>query len=233
MSHIQFNLLPDVKLKYINAQQTRTKISSIATLVTVASAALFVILLTGVYAVQKKQLADANTQISAATTQLQAVPNINKALTVQSQLASLATLHQNKTISSRLFGYLSQVTPVGASIGTLNVDFAKDQITISGTANSQATVNTFIDTLKFTQYKVGSASAVTAFTSPVESGFSINANNVSYSLTVQFDPKLFANNLLDSQGAPQTPKLVVPSQYTTRAVLQNPSSVFSSTGSGQ
>ena len=232
MSNVQFNLLPDVKLRNIHAEQSRNRVVSIAVGVSAVCVAIFVILLFSVYGVQKKQLSDANTQLNNGTSQLEAIPNINKALTIQNQLFSLVSLHQSKHISSRLFTYLSQVTPANASVGSLNVDLVKDQMTLAGTADSQATVNTFIDTLKFTQYKVASGSAVSAFPSVLESAFSINSANVSYSLTVQFDPKLFANNLTDSAGAPQAPTLQVPDQATTRATSPDSASgIFNSSSS--
>lgn len=227
MSAVQFNLLPDVKVDYARAKLTQDKVTKIASLVAGTTLAILIILLISVDVLQKKQLSDANGQVNQAASQLQAVPNLSKVLTVQYQLQTLATLHSSKHISSRLFTYLSQLTPAKASLGQLTLDIAHNVVTISGTADSQATVNTFIDTLKFANFQIGiDSTTYPAFTSVVESSFNINPTNVSYTLNVQFDPRLFANNLTDSQGQLQSPKLVIKTQTTTRSALSTPSDLF-------
>ncbi len=223
MSTVQFNLLPDVKLDYAKAQASRGKTASLAFLASVIALGLLVVLVVFVDVLQKKQLNDATSQVNSATSQLQAVPNLSKVLTVQNQLQTLSTLHANKHVTSRIFGYLAQLTPSAASLGQLTLDTTTSALTISGTADSQQTVNTFIDTLKFAQYQVGSSSTLaTAFPSVTESGFSIGAGNVSYSLTIQYDPQIFSNALKDAQGNSVAPALVVKSQTTTRSVLEDP-----------
>jgi hypothetical protein len=62
-----------------------------------------------------------------------------------------------------------------------------------------------------------------AFPSVTETSFAVGQGNVSYGLTVSFDPTLFANNVLDSEGRPQTPQLVVPQLTTTHAAVSNSS----------
>ena len=220
MSNLQFNLLPDVKLAYVKAQQTKQKVISLATLIAIVSAAVLFLLIIFVYGLQKKQLNDAAGQIKAATAQVQSVSGLNQALTVQNQLQTLVTLNSNKQISSRIFGYLYQLTPNNITISdlALNLDPTANKMTIDGTADSQATVNTFIDTLKFTTYTAGAGTtAKNAFSSIVETGFSINPSNISYSLSMQFDPTLFANNLTDTSGKIIAPSLQIPSQSTTRS----------------
>lgn len=216
MSAVQFNLLPDIKLQYVKSQQTRNKVISLAVLAGSVALGIFLILLIFTAVIQKKQLSDADKQIAAQTADIKSIDGIEKVLTVQNQLTTLSGLHQNKHISSRIFGYLSQLTPPNVSLGRLSLDFSTNTLVLEGTANSQATVNTFIDTLKFTKYQIGSTdSSHQAFPSVVESSFSIIPPKVSYALNVQFDPKLFANNLLSSAGVPQEPKLQVPNQITT------------------
>jgi hypothetical protein len=98
---------------------------------------------------------------------------------------------------------------------------------ISGTADSQQATNTFIDTLKFTTYKVNDQDqAKSAFPSVVETSFGVSATGSSYGLTVQFDPILFSNNL---NG--KTPVLTVPKKTTTRSVMDNPANLFNGTDS--
>jgi Tfp pilus assembly protein PilN len=211
MSKVQFNLLPDVKLRYIQTERTRKLVVSVATAVTVTAVAVFLILLSVVDGVQKKQLSDADAQVAAATKDLQNVQGLDKVLTIQSQLNSLVTLHQNKHITSRIFTYLPQVTPANVSITKLDIDTSTNALTIAGTAGSHATVNAFIDTLKLTKYKIGDqGTSQTAFPSVIESNFAISSNTVTFGLNITYDPKLFANNLTDSSRKTVTPVLVVP-----------------------
>jgi Tfp pilus assembly protein PilN len=218
MSAIQFNLLPDVKMHYVKSQRSRNLVITLALLISGASLAVFLVLLFTVNVIQKKQLSDASGQVTSTANAIKAVPDINKVLTIQNQLISLTTLHKNKHVTSRLYTYLPQVTPTNVKISSILLDFSTNSMTISGTANSQHTVNTFIDTLKFTTYKVANVdSALPAFPSVIESSFSIAAGNSSYSITTTFDPQLFTGATVPA------PKLTVPKLTTTRSVTEDPS----------
>lgn len=225
MSIVQFNLLPDVKLQYMRVQRTKNLVYTIAALVSIVSLAIFLLAIFTVDVVQKTQLNSAGNSVDKASSQLKSISQVDNIITVQNQLKSLSGLHQNKNITSRIFTYLPQVTPANVSINKLDLDLTKNTMDISGTANSQQEVNTFVDTLKFATYKVNSTDTpAPAFPSVVESGFNITPNNIGYSITVQFDPKLFANNLLDSQEQPQVPKLTV--QNSSSSSKLNPSSTL-------
>lgn len=217
---VQFNLLPDVKQKYINIQRTKKTITAIAFLVSAGTVATLVIMLSIVYGVNKLQLSSADNSVKNYEQQLSKIPDLNKILTVQNQLASLASLHQNKHVSSRLFDYLTQITPPQVKMGRLQTDFAANTMQISGTADSQKTINIFIDTLKFTTYKIeGKDTAKKAFLSVIESSFGLDQKGASYGLTVQFDPALFTNS--------QNISLNVPAGLsTTRSVLDDPSNIL-------
>ena len=226
---VQLNLLPDVKQRYINAQRNRKTVTAIAFLASAATVAILVIMLSIVYGVNKLQLSSANNSIKNYEQQLNKIPNLNKVLTVQNQLASIAGLHQNKPVSSRLFDYLTQVTPTQVNMGRLQIDFAANTMEISGTADSQKTVNIFIDTLKFTTYKIDDKdTGKKAFPSVIESSFGLDQKGASYGLTVQFDPALFISS--------QNTSLNVPAGLaTTRSVLDDPSNLLfnGQTGGGQ
>lgn len=235
MRDIQFNLLPDSKVRSVEEQKSRSLVTGISFLVAGISVAIFLIVLASVYLIQNKQLSDVNGDITAATNKLKGVSNLDSVLTVQNQLHTLVGLHQNKHISSRIFTYLPQVTPPNVFIGRLSLDFSTNIMQIDGTADTQHSVNTFIDTLKFTQYTLGSDStAKDAFSPVVETSFGIGQGNVIYSLSAHFDPALFSNNLFDDKGNPLTPTLKVPSQTTTRSVLNDPSNaIFNGQNSGE
>ena len=220
MNRVEFNLLPDLKMDVVKATRARKTIVSIAFLASAASLTILVLLLFTVYIVQNKQLSDASNDIETANETLKNTSGLVQILTVQNQLKTLPGLHQNKHISSRLFAYLPQVTPTNVSIGSLILDLAANTMQISGTAESQHAVNTFIDTLKFTKYTIANdGTAKDAFPIVIESNFALSGAQVSYTLDVQFDPVLFSNN----QAAPT---LQVPSLTTTRSVVDNPSNLL-------
>lgn len=233
MSKIQFNLLPESKIAYNKAEAIRTKVRRAALIASGVSLAIFLILLAIVDGVQKSQMSSTAKQIDSASAKLKAIPDIDKVLTVQSQIKSLSKLHQSKRMTSRIFTYLPQLTPANVTINKLDLDLKQNTIILSGNSDSLHSVNTFVDTLKAAKYKVGNADTTApAFSSVVESSFGISSSNISYSISMQVDPKLFANNLLDANGKPQTPKLVVSKVGGT--TNQSPSNtLFNSTKSGR
>lgn len=214
---IQFNLLPDVKLEYMKAQSQKRLVVSISTIASIAAVSLFVILLLVVDVWQKKSMSDVNADINTNSSQLQnGTTNLNKILTVQNQLSALATLHNQKPVTSRLFGYITQITPAKAYISTLNVNFTLNTLTITGTADSAATVNTFVDTLKFTTYKTSNSSqAQNAFTQVVLSSQSITSKSATYTINANFPPDIFSE-------ANDNVTLTVPQIITTRSVTDEP-----------
>ena len=223
MSNVQFNLLPDVKMTYVKAQRTKNLVITGAFIVSGIAIGLFVILFLSVNVVQKKMLGDADKDIARYTAQLQAVPDIEQALTIQNQLTSLSNLHQSKHISSRIFDYLAQITPANVTITQINLDYVANTMTLTGKADSQLSVNKFIDTLRYANYKTGSdISKDKAFTKVTETTFSIASGDVSYGLSANFNPALFANNIVDSEGKSITPVIVVPDLTTTHANPDDP-----------
>lgn len=233
MSKVQFNLLPDIKINLQKTERLRRLVVTITVLVTASAVGIFLFMLFTVDVIQAKSMRDAAKDVDSASAQLKNIPALDNIITVQNQLKSLPSLHQGKHISSRIFTYLPQVTPTNVSINKLNLDLKQNTLVISGTADSQKTVNAYIDSLKNATYKVGDQGPATiAFPSVVESNFSINGSTVGYTINIQFDPKLFANNLLDSQGKPQTPKLSVPNQTSSPSVLPNSDGLFNNQGGG-
>lgn len=227
MSTVQFNLLPDSKLEFNRTQKTKKLVFTIAIVACGASLAIFLVMLGLVDGVQKKLMDDAATKVDKSSQQLQDL-DVGKIITVQNQLKALPGLHQQKHMISRIFTYLPKITPPSVSINKLDLDMAKNTMSLSGTAGSQKDVNTLIDTLKFTTYKVGSDNPAPAFQSVVESGFNINAKGVGYTVDMQFDPKLFANNLTDSQGNTVTPVVSVDKSLFNSSLKDPSSTLFNS-----
>lgn len=234
MSRVQFNLLPQSKMQSVRAARNRRFIITIAFLASAASLAVFLLTLFSVDVIQTKQLSDANKAITDTTAKIKQNNNLDKILTIQNQLVSLASLHQNKHVASRLFNYLPQITPSNVHIGSLNIDFDTGVMSISGTADSPHSVNIFIDTLKFTNLALpGQTTPKSAFPSVIENSYGIGQGNVSFSLTIHFDPSLFSNAIVDSDHKPVSPTLKVPSLTTTRSVLNDPgNAIFNGQNTG-
>lgn len=227
MSTLQFNLLPDIKLEYLKTQRMRNKLVSISFLAGAVAVVIFLMMLATVHVAQKKQLDDAQKQVNNASSELQKINGLSQLLTVENQLKSLVSLHQSKHISSRIFGYLPVITPTNVSIGRVSLDLKSNTMTIDGTTDSQRSVNTFVDTLKFTTYTTETGSTEKqAFPTVIESSFGLTPNSASYTLNVTFDPILFSNSVTDSNGKPITPSLKVPNLTTTRSVINDPSNLL-------
>ncbi len=223
---IQFNLLPDVKLEYIRAQRLKRTIVTIATIAGGASLLLLIMLVLVVDVFQKTHLHGLNSEIKANSAKLQSIPDLAKVLTIQNQIGSLSCtqqelqqgqkpcLHDKKPVTSRLFGYLKQIVPSKVSISDLTVDFDLHTIVFTGSADSLKTVNTFVDTLKFTTWQDNS----NAFTNVVLTSFGRTPKGSTYVINVSFAPQIFDSS--------QNIKLTVPNQVTTRSETEKPTDLF-------
>jgi Tfp pilus assembly protein PilN len=196
---VQFNLLPDVKLEYVKTQRTKHLLTLVSFVASIAAVAILLLSAVTVYVVQKKSLHDLDSDVTKYSKQLKSVPDLNKILTVQNQLGTLTSLHDQKPVATRLFKYISQVTPAAASLNQLNIDFVAGTLNISGKASSLDVVSTYTDTLKATTYAKDSSdtSKTHAFSNVVLSSFSRGDDGASFTITFNFDPEIFntANNV--------------------------------------
>jgi Tfp pilus assembly protein PilN len=250
---IQFNLLPDVKLQFIKAQRRKRLVMTISFVATVVSLVIFISLLLFVRVGQKQQLANLDKNIGDSTKKLQDVKDLDKILTIQNQLKSLPDLHSQKVISSRLFDYLTQITPAKATISDVSIDFAANTLNIKGNADTLQTVNQYADTLKFTQFPKKKAELqkndkgvidcqaaslkdfcmVNAFSAVVLKSFTVGGGKVTkenegkaigYELGFTFDPAIFANVKGDTDNP--IPRLTIPKIITTRSETEKPANLF-------
>jgi hypothetical protein len=152
---VQFNLLPDVKLEFVKARRTKYLMFFVAIVVGGIAIMVFLFAFFFVNVVQKQSLNDLQADIKQHSNDLKKVKNLDKILTVQNQLGSLTTLHKTKPVASRLFGYLTQVTPDQANLNKLTVDFSQTTMSIGGKAPSLDAVGIYTDALKATAYRVG------------------------------------------------------------------------------
>lgn len=217
---IQFNLLPDVKQEYMKAKRQKHSVIIISLLVAAVSLFIFVMLFLTVNVFQKKHISDLDTDIASSTKTLKDIKDLDKILTIQNQLKSLPDLHDAKPVTSRLFGYLTQITPAQVSLGNVNLNYESKTMIISGTADSLSTINKFVDTIKFTTYteavgaETASAGATKPFSSVVLSSFSKGEEGSTYQISLAFEPTIF-----DSK---KTITLVVPKTITTRSETEKP-----------
>jgi len=226
---VQFNLLPDIKIQYLKARHQKRLFVLTSTVVTIASLTVLVLLFSFVFGVQKKSIGDLNKDINKKGSQLRNTQDLDKILTVQNQLKSLTDLHEQKAVVTRLFGYVSQVTPSEATIGRINIDFVENTMSVSGSAKSLEFVNVFADTLKFTTYstETNKEQKSPAFSEVVLTNFGRDNKSASYTITSKIDPTIFSER--------ENVTLTVPNIVTTRSEVAQPSALFqkSETGDGQ
>lgn len=204
---VQFNLLPDVKLEYVKTQHTKRFLTLLSFAASAAGIAILLVALVTVDVVQKKSLHDENSDITRYSAQLKSVPNLNKILTVQNQLNTLTSLHEQKPVTSRLFTYIADVTPSQAELNNLEIDYGTNTLTIGGKAPTLDVVSTFTDTLKATQYNVAgssSSSPVHAFSSVVLTSFGRDQDGATFTITCSFDPTIFNTDDTISLTVPQS-----------------------------
>jgi hypothetical protein len=205
---VQFNLLPDVKLEYVKTQRTKHFLTLISIAVSAAGIAILLIAIVTVDIVQKKSLNDENNDVMRYSAQLKGVPNLNKILTVQNQLNTLTSLHEKKPVTSRLFTYISEVTPSQAQLNNLDIDFGANTITIGGKAPTLDAISTFTDSLKQTEYKISgvsqTATPVHAFTDVVLASFGRDQDGATFTITCDFDPIIFNTDDNVSLSVPQS-----------------------------
>lgn len=219
---IQFNLLPDIKVQYLKSKRRKHTVVLASIIASVASVAILALLLVVVHGVQKKSLNDLNKDIKARSTELQNTPDLTKVLTIQNQLQELPTLHDSKPVATRVYDYLSQVTPNEISISKTTVDFKLNTVSMTGSAKDLATVNKFVDTLKFTKYSTTSGvKGKEAFSKVVLKSFSRDTDSATYTIDFAFDPIIFKQT--------EEVKLEVPDIISTRSKVERPAALFQDT----
>jgi Tfp pilus assembly protein PilN len=222
---IQFNLLPDVKLEYIKARKLKRMVVIVSSIVAGSALTLMILLFLGVAVFQKSHLNNLSKDINSKKGELTKTQDLDKILTIQQQLNSLPKLHDGKPVVSRLFPYIQQVTPKSVSIDSLDVDFASKTMKVSGAADSISTINTFVDTLKFTNFKTSedkdsqASESKNAFSSVVLVSFGKDDKGSSYQISLNFDPSIFDGTLDVALSVP-------PGKITTRSETEKPAPLF-------
>lgn len=196
---IQFNLLPDVKMKYVKAKRTKKLIISTSLLVSVASVFIVAVLFGVVQIGQKKHISDLTADIKTETKKIQSVENLDELLTVQNQLTLLTELHQKKPQTSRLFDYITFFSPAGIKVLSLNFDATSNIIIIQGNSDNISTVNKLVDNIKATKFTIDSGEngdensiESSAFTQ-VSTQLSGDNDKATFRVQMNFEPTIFDN----------------------------------------
>lgn len=133
---IQINLVPDVKLELIRAQRHRNLIVSGAIIITIAAATIVGLLAAYVYGYQLFMSQDLDNKITKRDAEFRGKKDIVNTVTIQNQLKSLETKHENKAMTSRIFGLLSVAsakdTDNSVSVSAFSVDTTAKTISITG-----------------------------------------------------------------------------------------------------
>lgn len=216
---IQFNLLPEVKMEFIKARRSKQMVLFISLGVASVFLAIFLVLFAVANVLQPKHINDLSGDVKKYTKQLQEIPDLDKVLTIQNQLGSLTSLHENVPLTSRLVDFLGQVTPAKVTISNVKLDLKTNTMTLDGNADSLSTINQFVDTLKFTTFTTpDNTKPQPAFSNVVLGGFSSGEKGSTYSISLTYDPTLF-------KGTEQV-TLSVPKIVSTRSEVDKPSDLF-------
>jgi len=219
---IQLNLLPDIKQEFVKARRMKRLVMAVSILLTVISLVIFTVLILIVNVGQKSDLNNIDKDVKKYSAQLKGTTDLDQILTVQNQLNALPALNAQKPATSRLFDYIKQLTPNNVNITNLELDYTLYTVSLTGTADSADTINTFVDTLKFTTYDIvasdSTKSSAKAFSSVVLTSFARSKTQATYTITLSFDPLIFDNT--------NTTSLVVPNIISTRSEVNQPKALF-------
>lgn len=225
---IQFNLLPDVKLQYIRATYRKRIIIIGSIIASILFLAIFILLFLFVRVNQTRHMGHLDKDINSQVKILKDKKDLDKVLTIQNQLGSLPSLHGQKVFGSRLFDYLTQVTPAQANINNVDLDFETKTVQLKGTADSIATINKFVDTLKFTDFKLAGESPKEgkAFSAVVLQSFGIatasgRSAETSFEINFVYDEAIFSNTATEGSAVANAVTLTVPNITTTRSQTQS------------
>lgn len=231
---IQLNLLPDIKIQYQKARRTQAKVVSGAILVSLVSVGAVVLAVMWVYGIQGIHRSQLEKGIEKKYAELSAIKDVDKYVTVQSQLENISGLHAQKTIMSRTFDVMAKLNPKAPNnvrISTLNIDTATNTMMIDGQTDSYTGLETFRDTLRNASLSYTTTGEDGMVTEPLFTPETVTILTqgvgktnegkaiVSFKISVEYNPKVFAR---DSENV----QVTVPNKETTQSKEDAPS-VFS------
>jgi len=212
---IQFNLLPDVKKEYVKTKRTKRMITTVSLFSSIAAIVIVAIMFSIVNIAQKKHINDIKKDIESITSEIQSTENLDQILTVQNQLSLLGGLHESKPEASRVFNYVKFVTPETAKVSSMDLDLLSYSMILSGSADSIATINKFVDNLKAVRYVTTDyPDELKQPYTQVTTSLSGDNETASFRVTLAFDPVIFSNTqeIVMRIGSQQVSTVIVEEQ---------------------
>jgi len=208
---IEINLIPDIKQEFLRARQVRTMVVSGAIVIGIASVGIVVLLAIYLFGVQSLRSSLADSDITKKEQELKSTQDLSNMLTIQSQLSSIGTLHNEENTTSRVFDLLTAINPASpnqVTFSNVKFDAANGIIHIDGqAANGFVAADVFKKTIQATKfrYKDGDKTETVPITKAgegSESGVvianlsygedSTGAKVLRFSVDLTYDPLLFA-----------------------------------------
>lgn len=256
MATVQFNLIPDIKYEYLKAKRLERTIVSATVVAVIICVVLLAALIFEADFRQKHNLSNLSSEITTSSQKVKSINGLDKIITIQNQLESLPALYEQDPSSSRIFNYISQLTPPEVTVGDLTLNLTAgsagtssggtpDTMEIQGQAPTLSNVNAYTDALKEATYsdKTAGTSNVPAFSDVVLSSFSMGNQGATYTINLNFDPTLFktddtiALSVPKKTNLPEVPGLngqifkALP-QTNPSSSIDNPGASTSVSGSG-
>jgi hypothetical protein len=154
---IEINLVPDVKQELINAQRVRTNVVSLSIIVGIGAIGVVVMLAIWVFGVQAARGYVHDKSIKEESEKLLEVEDISNTLTIQNQLNQLSSMHNDKSVDSRIFDVLAAIKPPApntVAISNVTLDSATNAIVIEAQAESAYTgLEVFKKTISATNFE--------------------------------------------------------------------------------
>ncbi len=204
---IQINLLPDVKQEYLRAQQMKHLVIVVSVLLSLISVVILAILFLYVQVVQPRHKANLQRDIDSGLNELKGKQDAVKIVTVQGVLEQIPALQDKKLVTSRLFTYLTSVTPQSVSYSEVRLDLTTNTVSLTGQANTFEQTSELTNNLKsatFTYKQGDSESKIqpfsrVVFTSLGKSDQTDSARSVAFQLTFTVDPTMFNEGISEGK----------------------------------
>lgn len=225
---VQFNLLPDVKYQYLKAKRLQRLIVTVASIAAAVCVVVLIIMILFVDVWQKHHISSLTSDIKTNAQKVKSIDGLDKIITVQNQLGTLPSLYSQDPQTSRLFGYITKLTPPNVTIGDLSLDFTANTMEIKGSGPGLDNINAYTDSLKKATYDDATSGVdnTAAFSSIVLSSFSRDDKGASYTIDLSFDPILFQPSEKITLNVPKTtnsPKIPGASGQLFKALPAPPS----------
>ena len=188
---IEINLVPDVKQEFIHAQKMRNTVITFAIIISIAAVGVLAILglFYGTQALRERIARDA---IKKEFSSLREIENVDDVLTIQNQMSKIASIHQKKTVDSRLFDIISAINPAAPNnvkIASVLLDPQAHTLRLEGSAeNGFAATETFRKTILNTklEYRQDDAVQTSPLTEEVQIGETSYGENADGSKVLRF-----------------------------------------------